>query len=284
MIKRLLLSSCIVLLTGCASAVVKMQFSSQAEVNAYKQAEWVVYANNQQGLPVMFAPYQVRYSNPNNFTVPISLPAGGADNYGNWIWQFNCGSLNGRIISTLGGVPQNSSRDYPDSSLAGLIRSKLCGFNLKGQTYKFLSVGGQNVEVTNIQQNSLKPEIYKVDVAYKKPSESFNFAKIEVDCRRSEFRNEGETEWKSYVRRSPLDILRIRVCNTPQLKPYQLIKYSDEVKANSVQIAPKTQLRKKEDFDKPSEVVNDSASQKCKRIGLKVGTDDFDLCVQSMSR
>lgn len=288
MINLAKLLSCIILLSGCAPAIVKMQFSSNKEVAAYKQAEWIVYVNNQSGSPVMFDPYQVKYSNPNNFTVPISLPISGGDNYGNWIWQFNCGSLNGRIISTLGGTPQNDSRDYPNESLAGLIRSKLCGINIKGETYKFLSVGGENLEVyyaqTGIQQHSQMPETYKIDLAYKKVKENYIFSKIEVDCRRNQFKFENETVWKSYTRRSPLDILRLRVCNSPQLKPYQLVKYSDEIKASAVTPAARNELRSSVDLNKPTQAITDSPSLKCRRIGLKPGSEDFDLCVQTMAQ
>jgi hypothetical protein len=281
---------CLFLLTGCAPAIVKMQFSSSKEVFAYKQAEWIVYATNQEGAAVMFDPYQVKYSNPNNFTVPISLPVGGKDNYGNWIWQFRCGSLNARIVSTLGGTPQNASSDYSNNSIAGLIRSKLCGVSLQGDNYKFLSVGGQNMEVyyaqTGLQQHSLRTDTYKVNLAFKKPSDNFTFSKIEVDCRRSQFRFEGGVEWKGFTRRSPLDILRLRVCNSPELKPYQLVKYSDEVKAGNSANTPvvKSQLRTSGDLDQPTKQITDTPSQKCRRIGLKPGGEDFDLCVRTMTQ
>jgi len=280
---------CLILLSGCVSTAVKREFSSNKEVTAYKRAEWIAYANNKSGSPVMFDPYQVKYSNPNNFTVPISLPIrGDRDNYGNWIWEFNCGSLNGRMVSTLGGTPRNDIREYNDTSLAGLIRSKLCGIKMKGETYKFLSVGAKNIEVyyaqTGIQQHSQMPETYKIDLAYKKVKENFIFSKIEVDCRRDQYKFENETVWKSYARRSPLDILKLRVCNSPQLKPYLLVKYSNEIRASAVTPIAKNELRSSVDLNKSTQVITDSPSLKCRRIGLKPGSEDFDLCVQTMAQ
>lgn len=290
MIKIAKLLVCLILLSGCVSTVVKREFSSNKEVTAYKQAEWIVFATNQEGAAVMFDPYQVKYSNPNNFTVPISLPVGGKDNYGNWIWQFRCGSLNARIVSTLGGTPQNDSRDYQNTSIAGLIRSKLCGVNLQGDNFKFLSVGGQNVEVyyaqTGLQQHFLKADTYKVSLAFKKPSDNFTFSKIELDCRGSQFKFEGDKEWKGFTRRSPLDILRLRVCNSPELKPYQVVKYSDEVITSNSTNTPvvKGQLRISGDLDQPTKQITDTPSQKCRRIGIKPDSEDFDLCVRTISQ
>jgi hypothetical protein len=192
------------------------------------------------------------------------------------------------MVSTLGGTPRNDIREYKDTSLAGLIRSKLCGIKINGETFKFLSVGAEKQEVyyaqTGVQQHSQMPETYKIDLAYKKVKQNFIFSKIEVDCRRNQYRFENETVWKSYARRSPLDILRLRVCNSPQLKPYQIVKYSDEIKASAVTPIAKNELRSSLDLNKPTQVITDSPSMKCRRIGLKPGSEDFDLCIQTMAQ
>jgi len=280
--KPVILLFFLLMLAGCMSAVVNRTFQKPEEVAANDRAEWVPITKNQFGI-VYFDPYQLNFLNPNTFRAPAKVPVSLTAS-GNWVYELNCDSTAGKVISTLGGTSTPQNIEFPPGSVGYIAKEKICGKTYYNKPYAFISADSSQNEFyyskNDVSKNSSNLNIYRFDIlTLAQSGASWSSGQIEINCTENTSKPIGSSQWQKPPKRSPANVLLYQFCQ----KSNKITKTYMAIEVQTTQIQKDSSLSdyltKLNNTSKPEKPVEHKPSiqKPSEPAGLPSGAkNDFD--------